>query len=356
MAPSTSAHRRSHSLLLVQKLLNLRDGASPLTLVLDSLDQTAWPLIREFSLRAKLSKTKIVFVSFATLKKPVEADIFIKARGKSLQALRNEIAAHCPDPKIIAQPGVKAVDGSKTLVIIDSLNALAVAEPRLLAVFLSSIVTPGSSVIGVYHADVPLVLPRSGPGSLNEYEPEPLTVLRHLATAVFRVSNLYQAVEINKARNRSEQEPEWGLREGREGVLIGMQGAIAGDSSGGIVLEMEMRRRSGRAASEKFVLVPPAIPSRQGTNALASVNLLSDHPAFATPLAEGDANASTPAGAEEEMETTFNLGLTEKQRQDRDGIVLPYFDAQTEIGGGEGGRILYEMGREDDFDDEEDEI
>ncbi|TLS20236.1 uncharacterized protein PpBr36_11488, partial [Pyricularia pennisetigena] len=242
-----------------------------------------------------------------------------------------------------------------TLVIIDSLNALAVAEPRLLAVFLSSIVTPASSVIGVYHADVPLVLPKSGPGSLNEYEPEPLTVLRHLATAVFRVSNLYQAVEINKARNRSEQEPEWGLREGREGVLIGLQGAMAGDSSGGIVLEMEMRRRSGRAVSEKFVLVPPANASREGTNALASVNLLSDHPAFANPTA-GEANGSNPTGTEEDMETTFNLGLTEKQRQDRDGIVLPYFDAQTDIGGGEGGRILYEMGREDDFDDEEDEI
>ncbi len=59
------------------------------------------------------------------------------------------------------------------------------------------------------------------------------------------------------------------------------------------------------------------------------------------------------------METTFSLGLTEKQRRDREGVVLPYFDAQTDAGGGGGeggGRILYEMGREDDFDDEEDEI
>jgi elongator complex protein 5 len=56
------------------------------------------------------------------------------------------------------------------------------------------------------------------------------------------------------------------------------------------------------------------------------------------------------------MEATFNLGLTEKQRRDREGVVLPYFDAQVEVGGGEGGRILYEMGREDDFDEEEDEI
>lgn len=41
--------------------------------------------------------------------------------------------------------------------------------------------------------------------------------------------------------------------------------------------------------------------------------------------------------------------------------MLPYFDAQRgdgegRDGGGGGGRILYDMGVEDDFDDEEDEI
>lgn len=56
------------------------------------------------------------------------------------------------------------------------------------------------------------------------------------------------------------------------------------------------------------------------------------------------------------MDTTFNLGLTDKQRSDREGVVLPYFDAQREEGMGEGGRILYDMGEEDDFDEEEDEV
>jgi elongator complex protein 5 len=37
-------------------------------------------------------------------------------------------------------------------------------------------------------------------------------------------------------------------------------------------------------------------------------------------------------------------------------VVLPYFDAQQGNGPGEGGRILYDMGEEDDFDEEEDEI
>lgn len=54
MAPSAQAHKRSHSLLLLQKLLNLRDSASPLTLVLDTLEQSATPLIDEFITRAKV--------------------------------------------------------------------------------------------------------------------------------------------------------------------------------------------------------------------------------------------------------------------------------------------------------------
>lgn len=142
---------------------------------------------------------------------------------------------------------------------------------------------------------------------------------------------------------RSLREPEWGLHEGREGVLVGLR---TGHQAEGLVVEMEMRRRSGRAVVERFILSP----SSQKGGAGASLSMLSDHPLFAP-------QKDTESGGEGEMaDTTFSLGLTEKQRSDREGIVLPYFDAQTEVGGGEGGRILYDMGREDDFDDEEDEI
>lgn len=55
MAPSAQAHHRSHSLLLLQKLLNLRDTASPLTFILDTLEQSAAPLVQEFIIRAKVS-------------------------------------------------------------------------------------------------------------------------------------------------------------------------------------------------------------------------------------------------------------------------------------------------------------
>lgn len=241
----------------------------------------------------------------------------------------------------------------KVLLIVDSLNPPCSLFASHAPHFLSSLITgPNVSLVGLYHLDVPVVLP----STLSEYEPHPFTVLSHLATAVLRAGSLYQAARRREARNRSLPEPEWGLHEGREGVLVGLRegsssGSAAASAAAGLVVEMEMRRRSGRSVGEKFVLVPGEKlgPGLGGASRLA---LLSDHPLFRDPVAD-DGGAAEDG---EEPESTFSLGLTEKQRKDREGIVLPYFDAQTDIGAGEGGRILYEMGREDDFDDEEDEI
>jgi elongator complex protein 5 len=80
------------------------------------------------------------------------------------------------------------------------------------------------------------------------------------------------------------------------------------------------------------------------------VTLLEDHPDYKSPE-EADHGSTSATG---EADTTFEIGLTEKQRRDREGVVLPYFDAQK--GGGDGGRILYDIGSEDDWDEDEDEI
>lgn len=201
-----------------------------------------------------------------------------------------------------------------------------------------------TSLLAVYHADVPIIHPAS------EYAPHPLTLLTHVATTVLRVSSLAQAIEIQRAASRSLPAPEWGLGERREGVLVGL---VKREREGGVVVEMEMRRRSGRSVTGKFILSPPPSSSGEGAAKGGSFMPLEDHPAFAPAASE---IRGREGGEEGEPESTFDLGLTEKQRRDREGIVLPYFDAQMDIGAGEGGRILYEMGREDDFDDEEDEI
>ncbi|KAL9947696.1 hypothetical protein ACHAQF_004935 [Verticillium nonalfalfae] len=367
--PSAQSHSRSHSLLLLQKLLNLRDGSSPLTLVLDNLEQSATPVIREFVTRAKIGKSKVIFLSFATLKKPRDIDVFVKGRGKTLTALRTEILSHYPKPDEQADKA-KRKPSQRTLVLLDSLNDLATAHPHDLPGFLSSLLSPATSLVAVYHTDVPLLLP---PAAVSEYEPHPLTTLSHLATALLRLSALSQETARQRARDRALQEPEFGLAAHREGVLLGLQseartfgagaGATAADAgttttaadARAAVVDMELRRRSGRAVRERFVLYA----ARDG-GAASRVGLLADHAAFAPPAPPGGGGgggAEGGAGQDEgEPASTFSLGLTEKQRRDRDGIVLPYFDAQTDIGAGEGGRILYEMGREDDFDDEEDEI
>ena len=129
----------------------------------------------------------------------------------------------------------------------------------------------------------------------------------------------------------------------------------------GVVVEMEIRRKSGRGIREIFVLAPStsslsgAVDKvKSGPGAAGSkICLLDDHPMYAAPdVSEGGHHGEDE---DEEMpESTFSMGLTDKQKKDREGIVLPYFDAQK--GGGDGGRILYEMGREDDWDPEEDEI
>ncbi len=54
MAPPSGSHARSHAVLLAQRLLNLRDSASPLTLLLDTIAQKATPVVDEFITRAKV--------------------------------------------------------------------------------------------------------------------------------------------------------------------------------------------------------------------------------------------------------------------------------------------------------------
>lgn len=145
-------------------------------------------------------------------------------------------------------------------------------------------------------------------------------------------------------------------------MLVGLRGGGSSDGVGeGLVLEMEYRRKSGRGVREWYFL-PSSSPSstgavKSGTGGISrfreSVMLLEDHPLFKRAAAGGEDDGA--GEGKEGLDVTFELGLTDRQRKDREEVVLPYFDAQ-KVGGGEGGRILYDMGVEDDFDEEEDEI
>jgi elongator complex protein 5 len=186
-----------------------------------------------------------------------------------------------------------------------------------------------------------------------------------MATTVITCKSFAHVLAAKAARERSLPEPTFGLLQSAEGVVQ----CLKANDVRGIVLETEFRRRSGRTESETYFLRPshisdynPALPGYTiGTLKREFVILLSQNPAYATPAVTGLVNTVADAKAAEEtsdlVNSTFKLSLTEKEKAARNEVVLPYFDAQNTMGeAGEGGRILYDMGSEDDFDEEEDEI
>ncbi|CAK7233381.1 hypothetical protein SCUCBS95973_008575 [Sporothrix curviconia] len=411
---TTRAHSRSsYSVLVLQRLLSLREGVSPLTLVLDTVRESGVPLVEEMMLRAKAGsaragssksaeiaekKTKIVYAAshLTPRRRSPHVDVYVERRGQPLAAWQ----------AAIMNAIVNASAGQRTLVVVDSVCQLARQDPLHAAALVSSLVAPTVSVVGLYHdADyasasasssssvVAATLP--GPDPLLRGKPHPFRVLCHLATAVLRVLPLHEEVARKRARDRAEEPPAFGWAAGegwpygysdaarrfggRRELLLAAAGQQQnpGTAQRGLLVSMELRRRSGRAVVEQYVVVlgAPASPGspgspgplgpwQKGATPCQDVTVMADHPLFAAhdpgeasyDSARGGKDNNNNDNDDDEPTSTFNLGLTEKQRRDREGIVLPYFDAQTDIGFGEGGRILYDMGREDDFDDEEDEI
>lgn len=200
-----------------------------------------------------------------------------------------------------------------------------------------------TSLVVIYHNDIP------PPVNSAPYTPSPRSLLTYLATTIISVHPLPHILAQKAARDRSEIAPVFGLAEEVEGVLIGRPSPQAkdGENKDGIVLEMEHRRKSGRGIVEWFFL--PVAKLDGPPQLKETAILLDDHPLYR--------REEEPSAEEnQEPDSTFDLGLTERQRREREGVVLPYFDAQKGGGPGEGGRILYDMGEDDDFDEEEDEI
>jgi elongator complex protein 5 len=240
-----------------------------------------------------------------------------------------------------------------SLIIIDNLHPLLTNPSFSAPFFLASLTTPTTSLLLVCHTDIPLPF---SPSSLSA--PHPLSLLRYLATTLLQLHSLHHILAQKAAQERSHAEPVFGLQEETEGVMVG----LGANDERGVVIEMEFRRRSGSGVREWFFLPsatlssPPSTSSTSGPrkptpSGREAIILLEDHPLYSRRI-----EVSTKHAGEDDAETTFNLGLTEKQRRDREGVILPYFDAQKDGGLGEGGRILYDMGVEDDFDEEEDEI
>lgn len=76
MPPTNPQHRRTHNLLLISKLLNQKESASPFTLIVDCLEQSGKPLLREYIRRASVSLAFLLLSQFFFL------DYFVDIGGE----------------------------------------------------------------------------------------------------------------------------------------------------------------------------------------------------------------------------------------------------------------------------------
>jgi elongator complex protein 5 len=277
-------------------------------------------------------------------------DHFIPAHNLDPTRIQQEIKALVSNTtsrkqSVLARASSLTMPGH--LIIIDTLYQLLSQSSVNITTFLPSLLTPHSSLLAIYHSEQPL-------SHHIPYQPHPITLLKFLATTILTAHSLSHILASKAARDRSVAGPVFGLTESEEGTV---QGLGANDPIG-VVVECETRRKSGRATAIWFVVPPVAAKSKSRSTSSTSnpsagdIILLEDHPLYRTATSQRETPASDDYG-----EVSFDLSLTEKQRLVREKVDLPYFDAQKDGGGsGEGGRILYDMGVEDDFDEEEDEI
>ncbi|CAI6333668.1 unnamed protein product [Periconia digitata] len=363
--PSASVAHQRHAIQLISRVLSVRAGASPFTLILDSLTQRATPILREVIRRATGRGVKVIMVSFESKAPPASISRQEKSRMRWVNAWAEkpenlfsvietalkEEKAQTQSQSTPASPSVPSTP--EVLVVIDNIHDLltytSIPLPQL---FTLVAVQHAASLIGIYHTDLIDASPSASP-----YAPAPLSLLNFTATTILTLHSYAHIFAAARARSQSLPEPVYSLPyDGAEGILED----LSANSPEGTVLDAEFRRKSGRSERYTYFLRPAEDSDYTQTSPIAPptlrkefVVLLDQVPSYA---AITNPSSAAAANNEDEMETSFNLGLTEKQREKRENVVLPYFDAQKGEGAGEGGRILYDMGEEDDFDEEEDEI
>ena len=165
------------------------------------------------------------------------------------------------------------------------------------------------------------------PNEESGIAPSITSILTFMATTVVRVESdelYYSRISAQKDSLPDPLEIEME----HEGVFIPLN-----SNSKVLIVEVERRRRSGRAVKAKCIF-------ECGKGARDIENEKSSHNQI-----------------ELEMPTTFSVGLTERQKNERGKVELPHYDAQVlglEQRIKEMGSIEYSVEKVDDFDEDED--
>jgi elongator complex protein 5 len=180
-------------------------------------------------------------------------------------------------------------------------------------------------VILSHHTDIPL------PAKFPHY-PSAEPLLSHISTTVLRVSSFGHYRLKALADSQALPDPI-----AKDRSADGVVSTFGSNTPLQLIVSLQYRRKSGRTLIEKY-----------------SFNLSSGQVGIlGPPAAEDDAQETSGV----DFGTTFNLGITQRQKQSKEDLVLPHFLAQRDVQAEEmaaAGHIDYTLDAEDDFDDEED--
>lgn len=288
-----------NSTVLLNRLLSLKEN-SPFILVLDSLIQSSYNILREFAY--KCSNNKIIYISFETLNKPSFASSFIQCSGLPAAEVSKKIKSEILE--------VGETTSSKCLVIVDSLNYIANDE---LAHFISSTILPNISLVGVFHTNLPQ------PHSNVMNYPSSLSLLSYIASSIFEIEPFYQ--------DKIDEET-------LDNKISRLQFPInCSLNSTTYKLTLTNRRKSGRSLIYQFIV-----------NSITNTYDV---------FKEAKEEAIDPEDESMLKDlTTFNLTTSSKQKLAREQVELPFMEAQ-EAMGSSGGAIVYEFEKDDDYDEDD---
>jgi elongator complex protein 5 len=292
--------------VLLNRVLSLRESC-PFLLASDTFVQSASNLTDELVQKAIASNPEliIVYLSYETVLPPSYIkkgkDLFISLLNKNFEKILSQYF----------QPSENPLTDKRKLIIVDSFNYINRSQ---IIQLLKIIMRPSHVVYGIYHQDIPTKVSNS-----QTVGPSAYSYLHFLSSCVFDVKPLDFEDSDSTYYKILTGGPQFPIN-----IRTGPKSRFH--------LDLTYRRKSGRSLEYKFII--DSVKHEYENIVISS-------------------NTTTPEDESLLKDlTTFNLGTTKKQKEQKDKVDLPFLEAQKSMGS-VGGSIVYEFEKDDDYDEED---
>ncbi|KAI3406703.1 hypothetical protein KGF56_000549 [Candida oxycetoniae] len=293
--------------VLLTRLLSLRESSS-FHLVLDSLTQSSYYLVREYIHHqyGHQHANEVIYLSFETGNRPQWATEFVDCTVESQKDAVQFVKTYINSLSAASR-------SSKILIIVDSLNHL---PNEHVIQFVTGLVAPNAVVVATYHTSCvePFV-------KYTNY-PSTISLLTYFASTIFEVEPIFNSSVVDDEETLERQVAKLNFP------------ANANLNSQVFKLVLTNRRRSGRSIVYKFT-IDCKRHSYELLKEKEEENYKEDEESLLKDL------------------TTFNLTTSSKEKLAREQVELPFMQAQEALGSTAGGAIVYEFEKDDDYDEED---